>query len=85
MFTDPTISHRGPVQTQGLLDGPPETPFMPLWQSAYRYVVEIFATVCLTIWAAIMADWTAAMFTALGILVLLRVFNVRDDPATLGE
>ena len=87
MFTDPGVPHRGPVQQnkQGLLNPGPETPFMPTWQTLFRYFLEILASLCLSLWSAQVNGWTGSIWAVLGCLIVWRSFNVRDDPATIGK
>eukprot|EP00980_Cylindrotheca_fusiformis_P020577 scaffold7641_cov115-Cylindrotheca_fusiformis.AAC.23 len=76
-------AHRGGKRKEGLLQPEPETPVMPMWQTVFRYTVEILAVLFLSLWASTRQNWSVMMCAVFLILACWRVFNVDDDPATM--
>lgn len=76
-------AHRGGRRKEGLLQPEPETPVMPMWQTVFRYVVEILAVLFLSTWASTRQSWRGTIWAVVLILAFWRIFNVRDDPATI--
>jgi hypothetical protein len=80
---DIEAAHRGGRRKEGLLQPKPETPEMPLWQTVFRYILEILAILCLSTWASTRQSWFGAILAIFLVLSFLRIFNVKDDPATI--
>jgi hypothetical protein len=80
---DIEAAHRGGRRKEGLLQPKPETPVLPLWQTVFRYILEILAVLFLSTWASTRQSWFGAIWAVVLALAFWRIFNVRDDPATI--
>jgi hypothetical protein len=77
-------AHRGGKKREGLLQPEePETPYMPMWQNLFRYILESTAILSLAIWATQQYHWFGMFVAVFAAFACWRIFNVRDDPSTL--